>query len=68
VTFGVDDARATAQKAGELGGTVIVPPFDVPWSRMTIIGDPQGATFIASQFVLENKDLAGQADAGVSAQ
>ena len=68
VTFGVDDANAIAEKATELGGTVIVPPFDVPWSRMTIIRDPQGATFIASQFVPENKDLAGQADAGVSAQ
>jgi hypothetical protein len=41
----------------QLGGKVIVPPFDVPWVRMTIIGDPQGATFIASKFVRENKDL-----------
>jgi hypothetical protein len=24
---------------------------------MTVIGDPQGATFIASTFVPENKDL-----------
>jgi predicted enzyme related to lactoylglutathione lyase len=57
VTFGVDDADATAAKATELGGTTIVPPFDAPWSRPTILSDPQGATFIASQFVLENKDL-----------
>jgi uncharacterized protein len=57
VTFGVDDADATAAKAGELGGTIIAPPFDAPWSRLTILSDPQGATFIASQFVLENKDL-----------
>jgi predicted enzyme related to lactoylglutathione lyase len=57
VTFGVDDAHATAAKATELGGTVIAPPIDVPWSRVTILSDPQGATFIASQFVLENKDL-----------
>jgi predicted enzyme related to lactoylglutathione lyase len=57
VTFAVDDADATAAKATELGGTVIVPPFDVPWSRLTIINDPQGATFIASKFVPENKDL-----------
>lgn len=59
VTFGVDDADATAEKAAELGGTVTVPPFDVPWSRVTIIDDPQGAMFIASQFVPENKDLGG---------
>jgi predicted enzyme related to lactoylglutathione lyase len=57
VTFGVDDADATAAKAGELGGSVVVPPFDAPWVRMSIISDPQGATFIASQFVPENRDL-----------
>jgi uncharacterized protein len=57
VTFAVDDADATAAKATELGGNVTVPPFDAPWSRMTIINDPQGATFIASKFVPENKDL-----------
>jgi hypothetical protein len=32
---------------------------------MTVIGDPQGATFIASKFVPENKDLGSQADAAV---
>jgi predicted enzyme related to lactoylglutathione lyase len=57
VTFAVDDADATAAKATELGGKVIVPPLDAPWVRMTIISDPQGATFIASKFVPENKDL-----------
>jgi len=60
VTFAVDDADATAARATELGGKVIVPPFDAPWVRMTIIGDPQGATFIASRFTPENKDLGGQ--------
>jgi uncharacterized protein len=62
VTFAVDDADATAAKAAELGGKVIVPPFDAPWVRMTVIGDPQGATFIASKFVPENKDLGSQTD------
>jgi predicted enzyme related to lactoylglutathione lyase len=57
VTFAVGDADATAAKAAELGGTVVVPPFDAPWVRMTIIADPQGATFVASKFVPENKDL-----------
>ena len=59
VTFGVDDADAIALKATELGGKAIVPPFDAPWVRMTVLSDPQGATFIASKFVAENKDLAG---------
>jgi uncharacterized protein len=63
VTFAVDDADATAAKATELGGEVIVPPFDAPWVRMTVLADPQGATFIASKFVPENRDLEGQADA-----
>jgi predicted enzyme related to lactoylglutathione lyase len=57
VTFGVDDADAAAARAAELGGTTVVPPFDAPWSRLTILRDPQGATFIASQFVPENKEL-----------
>jgi len=65
VTFAVDDADATADRATELGGKVIVPPFDAPWVRMTIIGDPQGATFIASKFVPENRDLGSQADTAV---
>jgi predicted enzyme related to lactoylglutathione lyase len=58
LTFGVDDADATAATATELGGTVVVPPFDAPWVRMTVITDPQGATFIASKFVPENAHLA----------
>jgi predicted enzyme related to lactoylglutathione lyase len=67
VTFAVEDADATADKAKQLGGNVLVPPFDAPWVRMTVISDPQGATFIASKFVPENKDLATRADPQVSA-
>jgi len=59
VTFGVDDADATEALAADLGGKVIVPPFDAPWVRMTVLADPQGATFIASKFVAENRDLGG---------
>ena len=57
VTFAVDDADAIAARATELGGQVLVPPHDAPWTRMTVITDPQGATFIASKYVPENKDL-----------
>ena len=63
VTFAADDADAIAARATELGGSVIVPPTDVPWARMTVICDPQGATFNATQFVPENKDLATRAGA-----
>ncbi|HWT85536.1 MAG TPA: VOC family protein [Myxococcales bacterium] len=66
VTFAVADAGATAQRAAELGGSVVVPPFDAPWVRMTVIADPQGATFIASKFVPENRSL-GEAESTVRA-
>jgi predicted enzyme related to lactoylglutathione lyase len=66
VTFATDDADATAEKATELGGKVIVPPFDAPWVRMTVIADPQGATFIANKFVPENRDI-NPSDAAVNA-
>jgi uncharacterized protein len=67
VTFAVDDANAIAEKVAELGGRMIVPPFDAPYVRSTVIADPQGAMFIASQFVPENKDIATSADASVGA-
>jgi hypothetical protein len=34
---------------------------------MAVIADPQGATFVASKFVPENKDLAGAADSAGTA-
>jgi predicted enzyme related to lactoylglutathione lyase len=58
VTFATDDADATAARAAELGGEVVAPPFDGPFVRMTVVRDPQGAIFTASQFVPENKDIA----------
>jgi uncharacterized protein len=67
VTFAVDDADGTAKKAAELGGQVVVPPFDAPWVRMTVITDPQGASFIASKFVPENKDVGNPADSTATA-
>lgn len=67
VTFAVDDADAIASRATELGGRVVVEPFDAPWVRMTVITDPQGATFTASKFVPENKDLAQSAGAAAGA-
>jgi hypothetical protein len=57
VTFAADNADAAAARASELGGEVVAGPFDAPWTRLAVIKDPQGATFIAGQFVPENKDL-----------
>ena len=67
VTFATEDADATARKASELGGQVLAPPFDAPWVRMTIIADPQGASFIASQFAPENRDVPAPGSASLSA-
>jgi predicted enzyme related to lactoylglutathione lyase len=67
VTFAVDDADAIATRTTELGGRVLVPPLDAPWTRMTVIEDPQGATFTASKFVPENKDLPQGAGAAAGA-
>ncbi len=47
VDFWVKDADATAEKAAERGGTVIMPPYDVPGVglRQAALADPQGAAF-----------------------
>ena len=51
VTFAVDDADAAASRAESLGGTVLMPPTDMPWVRTTVLRDPQGAVVTASKFV-----------------
>ena len=61
VTFSTDNADATAAKATELGGTVLVAPVDAPYSRLTVLRDPGGATFSATAFVPENKDIGRKA-------
>jgi predicted enzyme related to lactoylglutathione lyase len=44
--FGSADVDATAAKVQELGGTVLVPPTDIPEvGRFAVISDPQGAFF-----------------------
>jgi predicted enzyme related to lactoylglutathione lyase len=42
----VESADAAAKKAGELGATILAPPFDVfTFGRMSVIKDPTGAIF-----------------------
>ena len=43
--FAVTDADASAAKITELGGSVMVPPFDTPIGKMAVVTDPQGAVF-----------------------
>jgi predicted enzyme related to lactoylglutathione lyase len=50
VSFSVADTDATVERAAQLGGQVVVPPFDVPPVRMAVLSDPQGAVFTVSKF------------------
>ena len=50
VTFTVPDADAAAARTAELGGQILAEPFDVPWQRLVVIRDPQGAHLTLSQF------------------
>ncbi len=44
--FGVDDVDSTFDKAKALGGSVFVPPTDIPGvGRFALLADPQGASF-----------------------
>jgi uncharacterized protein len=45
VYFAVGDADASAAKITELGGEILVPPFDIPVGRIAVARDPQGAMF-----------------------
>ena len=41
----VDDVDASAAKVSELGGSVCVPPTDIPYvGRFCVVNDPTGAT------------------------
>jgi predicted enzyme related to lactoylglutathione lyase len=45
--FWVGDSDAAADRAAELGGQVLAPPYDIPGTplRQAVVADPQGATF-----------------------
>ena len=45
VYFAVADADAAAARITELGGSVMVAPFDTPIGKMAVVTDPQGAVF-----------------------
>jgi len=45
VYFAVADADATVAKIKQLGGSVVVEPFDTPIGKMAVVADPQGAVF-----------------------
>jgi predicted enzyme related to lactoylglutathione lyase len=45
VDFWVGDADALAERAPELGGSVVVAPFDSIPTRQAVLADPDGAVF-----------------------
>ncbi|MDM4722059.1 VOC family protein [Micromonospora sp. WMMA1363] len=47
VYFGSADVDDTAARVATLGGTILVPPRDIPAGRYTALRDPQGALFNA---------------------
>jgi predicted enzyme related to lactoylglutathione lyase len=51
VDFWVNDADASAEKAAELGGKVVAPPFATAVGSTAVLADPQGATFSVSKVV-----------------
>jgi predicted enzyme related to lactoylglutathione lyase len=52
VTFSVADADAIAETAQRLGGKIVTAPYDAGGiARVTVVADPQGAVFTASQFL-----------------
>jgi predicted enzyme related to lactoylglutathione lyase len=50
VTFAVDDVDAVAARAGELGGSVLVAPYDEQGARIATLRDPHGAEFTVSHW------------------
>jgi predicted enzyme related to lactoylglutathione lyase len=50
VAFSVDDTDAIVARAVELGGSVVVEPFDAPPVRIAVLSDPQGAVFSVNRY------------------
>jgi predicted enzyme related to lactoylglutathione lyase len=52
VYVSVDDVDATVKKAQQLGGSVVVPPTDIPTvGRFAVLKDPQGAMISVITYV-----------------
>jgi uncharacterized protein len=53
VYFGVEDCDRSADRVKQLGGSVMVPPTDIPnIGRFSILIDPQGADFAIIKMVM----------------
>ncbi len=43
--FGIDNTDAKVERALELGGSVLLPPTDIPPGRFAVLADIDGALF-----------------------
>lgn len=50
VTFAAAGTDAVADRAAELGGTILTAPFDAGPARVAVLRDPQGAEFTVSTY------------------
>lgn len=50
VYFGVEDCDDVVEAAARLGATTLVPPFDSPAGRFSVLQDPLGAVFAVIAF------------------
>lgn len=61
---GVDDVDATADRLRHLGGTVLVPPNDIPnISRFSVVTDPQMATLALFKWLKPGREQPAELDA-----
>ncbi|MCW1969874.1 MAG: VOC family protein [Anaerolineae bacterium] len=49
VYFAVNNTDATIEQTVALGGKMLVPAFDTPFGRVSVLADPQGASFSVIQ-------------------
>jgi predicted enzyme related to lactoylglutathione lyase len=45
IYFAVDNADESTDEVVKLGGSVVQPPWDTPYGRMSLVADPEGANF-----------------------
>jgi predicted enzyme related to lactoylglutathione lyase len=50
--FWVSDVHAAVERASALGGTTVVPPYDMPNMKQAVLTDAQGAPFSVTQLML----------------
>jgi predicted enzyme related to lactoylglutathione lyase len=57
----VEDADVAADRVTAAGGSVVVPPFDTPFGRITLVADPHGAVLGLSAAAIARSRLASWA-------